>query len=205
MNVRAAVLVLLAAAPAGAAEIALEAHAGYLDLTGARRSAEAVFGGTSGGPLVGVGARAGLGQHLFARLSVEHFQRSGERVFVADASSPVFRLGHPLSLSLTPVYADLGLQAGLDAALRPYAGIGAGAVLYHEESTVGGDTTVDSRTRGSARLFAGATVGRGPLRFGAEIAYARTPSTLGLGGVSRVYGETDLGSASIAANVAFRP
>ena len=37
------------------------------------------------------------------------------------------------------------------------------------------------------------------LTFGAEVAYARTPDAIGLGGVSRVYGEDDLGGLSLVA------
>jgi hypothetical protein len=194
-----------AAGIAGAAELTLEGQGAYLELAGARRSAEALFGGTSGGPLVSAGVRAGLSPHVFVRVNASYFSRKGERVFVADETSPVFRLGHPLTLRLTPLYADVGFQTKGETFLRPYVGLGAGAVRVYEESTVGGDTTSASRTRPSARLFAGALLGHGAVRFGAELAYARTPDAIGLGGVSKVYGETDLGGPSLAATLLFRP
>jgi hypothetical protein len=41
--------------------------------------------------------------------------------------------------------------------------------------------------------MAGVEVGKGRFRFGAEVGYSSVPDAVGLGGVSRVYGEDDLG------------
>ena len=47
----------------------------------------------------------------------------------------------------------------------------------------------------------GLEVGRGHFRFGAEAGYSSVPSALGLGGVSKVYGEDDLGGGYVVGKV----
>jgi hypothetical protein len=192
----------MAASHLAGGDLSLEAQGGYFSLN-ASRSAAALFG-SRGGAILGAGVRAGLGKNLFARLSASHIGRSGERVFVADEHSPVFPLGHPLALRLVPVYLDLALRVSPEARLHPYAGIGAGAVLFHEESTVAGDTQTENRTRPSGRVLAGIVWGVGAVKLGGEVGYSRTPDAIGVGGVSKVYGENDVGGLSVMATLIFK-
>ena len=87
--------------------LAFEVLGGYFDMTNAADSATAVFG-SSGGFTIGGGIRYGFSAHLYAEGSGRSFSRSGERVFVAAAGSPIFRLGHPLDMSLTTLDASAG-------------------------------------------------------------------------------------------------
>lgn len=199
-----AAAVLAAATSAQAGDLGIELRAGYLDLTNARRSAEAVFGTGSGGPTAGAAIRAELGS-FFARVGASYFRRTGERVFVPENRSESFRLGHPLRVTLVPAYVDVGQRFRLSSHLEPYVGFGIGGVLFHEESDVAGDVLSEDRRRPSVRTFLGAVWGRGPLRLGAELSYARTPDAIGLGGVSKVYGETDLGGGAVVATLTWQP
>ncbi len=70
---------------------------------GARNSAKAVFDGSAGGATFGAQARVGIGRSFFVAAGRPLFQKDGERVFVADASSQPFRLGHPLTVRTIPV------------------------------------------------------------------------------------------------------
>ena len=194
----------LAALPtlASAAGLAVDAAVGYQDLTRAKSSAKAVFGGSSGGVTFGGGLRYGLGEHVFVAAWGRYFSKSGERVFVADASAPVFRLGHPLKVRIVPIQATLGYRFG-SGSLIPYAGIGGGVTSFHEESTVGGARDATSQSKASGHVLGGVEYGKGSFRFGGEVMYSLVPNALGIGGVSKVYGETDIGGFSAVAKIVF--
>src|SRR5262245_12397270 len=105
--------------------LAFEVLGGYFDMTNASRSATAVFG-SSGGFTIGGGVRYGFSAHLYAEASGRGFSKSGERVFVEDAGRPVFRLGHPLDVSLTTIQATGGWRFRPGHSLVPYGGLGLG-------------------------------------------------------------------------------
>ena len=85
----------------------------------------------------------------------------------------------------------------------PYVALGAGVTSYREESTVAGETETFSSTKGSVHGVAGIDFGTGAVRFGAELMYTMVPSSIGESGVSKVYGESDVGGLSIVGRVAF--
>jgi hypothetical protein len=197
----------LGAATAHAGELGLSLEGGYLGLGNARRSAEAVFdapGGFTGGGSI----RYGISGGLFVAAGARYFERTGERVFVADATSPVFSLGHPLKLRLVPAWVVVGYryETRRGFPLFPYVAVGGGAVFYHEESEVGGlREGVLDQTKGAGYAMLGLELGRGTLRFGVEATYARVPESASLGGVSRVYGEDDIGGFTFVGKLTFVP
>jgi hypothetical protein len=197
----AAVLALGAVPGASSADLSVALDGGYFVMSNARKSAKAVFGGSGGGFAGGATLTLGLGRSFFAGAGGRFFQKTGERVFVADATGPVFRLGHPLKIRTIPVYGLLGFRLFPDATLVPYVTAGAGLTSYREESTVGGITETTSQSKFSGILALGADYGRGPVRFGLEANYSLVPSTIGLGGVSAVYGEKDVGGFAIVGRV----
>lgn len=173
---------------------------GFNDMTGAGSSAKAVFG-SSGGLVFGAGAGYAFDNGITLGLMARVFSKDGQRVFVADRSGPVFGLGHPLSVRLVPVHLTLGYRLRGERRLQPYLAIGAGFASYRETSTVGGLEQSDSATKASGIGLIGAELGRGKVRLGLEAAYTLVPDALGLGGVSKVYGETGAGGASVVAKV----
>lgn len=192
----------LAGAPgAFAGDVALALDGGYFFMTGARKSAEAVFGGSGGGFSGGAEVTLGLGRSFFVGAGGRFFQKTGERVFVADANAPVFRLGHPLKVRTIPIYGLLGFRFSPDATLVPYLSAGAGVTLYKEESTVGGITESSSQSKFFGMVGLGADYGRGPVRFGLEANYSLVPNTIGLGGVSAVYNEKDVGGFAVLGRI----
>jgi len=199
----AAVVVLLCAPAAGAGEFSLTLDGGWHDLTNSSQSAKAVFDGASGGPTVGLALQYGLGESFFVRGGARFFQRDGERVFVAAPGSPVFRLGHPLTLRVIPVYGLLGFRFLSGGSLRPYVGVGGGATMYDEESDVAGEIFASSATKPSGQAVAGLDYGRGAIRFGGEVMYSMVPNTIGFAGVSEVYGEDDIGGFSAVFRLSF--
>jgi hypothetical protein len=196
-------LVLLGSTPARAQGPSIEVLGGYFAMTGASESAEAVLG-SRGGATFGIGARYDFRTHFFVSLEARRFAKEGERVFIADERSPVFRLGHPLSARIVPVYVTAGYRLRTRRALVPYAGLGTGFVSYREESTVGGFTESTSETKAEGHARLGVEYGRRSMRFAIEAQYSIVPNAIGVGGVSEIYGEDDIGGLSVVGKVAFK-
>jgi hypothetical protein len=184
-------LAAVVAAPAAAGEIALEAHAGYFQMAAAN-SAPAVFDSRGGGTFGGA-VRYTFWRGVFVTAGARTFSKQGERVFVATPTSPVQKLAFPLQLRLTPMFLAVGYRLRDGKLIVPYAGIGGALTSYKEESEVAGESFNENATKGGFVGFAGVEVGRGMLRFGAEAGYTTVPNAVGLGGVTKVYGEDDLG------------
>lgn len=187
--------VALPALPSSAGEFAVEAHGGYFQMA-AENSATALFdsrgGGTFGGAL-----RYTFWRGLYVSAGARTFSKEGERVFVAGVSRPVQKLGFPLSLRLTPAFATVGYRFLDGRMVVPYAGVGGVLVSYKEESEVAGEAFDADRSKAGFLGVVGVEVGRGKLRLGAEAGYSSVPDGIGLGGVSKVYGEDDLGGTHV--------
>lgn len=199
-------VVLAAGAPAGAAEFALSLEGGWAALTNARKSAEAVFDGSSGGATFGASVTAGVGRSLYVGVGGRFFRKEGERAFVAAPGQPAFGLGHELTVRVVPVHALVGWRFRPGKRLSPYVGLGVGATSYHEESVVGGLAEEPvSETKPSGLVAAGVTYGQGRVRFGIDLSYSMAPDSLGAGGISAVYGEDDVGGLTAMGRIVFVP
>jgi len=184
-------LVALVAAPGAAGELAVEAQAGYFQMA-AGNSASAVFG-SSGAGTFGGAVRYTFWRGAFVTAGARTFSKEGERVFVASPTSPVQKLGFPLSVRLTPIFVAVGYRLRDGKLIVPYAGLGGALTSYKEESEVAGETFNEDHTDGGFLGFAGVEVGRGLFRVGAEAGYTTTSGAVGLGGVTKVYDEDNLG------------
>jgi hypothetical protein len=196
------VIVAAAARPALAQGPAVEVLAGYFSMTGARQSADAVFG-SSGGATFGLGARYELRKGFYASIDARLFKKEGERVFVGNDTSAVFRLGHPLEVRIVPVHLTVGYRLRPRWGLVPYAGLGGGFVSYREESTVGGFTESTSETKGEGHARLGVEYARRRMRFAVEGQYSIVPNAIGVGGISEIYDEDDIGGLSVVGKVVF--
>jgi opacity protein-like surface antigen len=181
----------LLALPSSAGELALEAHGGYFQLA-AENSASALFD-SRGGPTFGGALRYTLWRGAFVSAGARTFSKEGERVFVTGVSGEVQKLGFPLSVRITPVFLTVGYRFRDGRLIVPYVGAGASRTSYQEESEVAGETFDDDRSKTGFLGVAGVEVGRGTFRVGAEVGYSAVSDALGLGGVSKVYGEDNLG------------
>jgi opacity protein-like surface antigen len=141
----------------------------------------------------------------FVGLGTRYFSHDGERVFVADSSSEVFRLGHRLTARVWPVYALVGYRFRSHKRLVPYVAGGPGYTSFREESTVAEVTETNDKSVLSGHLALGAEYGTGTVRFGAEVLYTLAPDSVGFGGVSKIYNEKDVGGLSFVAKVVFVP
>jgi len=128
---------------------------------------------------------------------VRTFSKEGERVFVAGPNDSVARLGFPLSVRITPLFVTAGYRFREGKTVVPYAGVGGSLTSFREESSVVGKSYDESRTKAGFHVVGGAEVGRGRFRFGAEAGWSTVPDAVGVGGVSNVYGESNLGGWSV--------
>ena len=141
----ASALLALAAPPAAAGELAIEAQAGYFQMA-ASNSASALFGST-GGRTFGGAVRYTFWRGAFVSAGARTFSKEGERVFVATPNSAVQKLGFPLSIRLTPVFATVGYRFRNGQMIVPYAAAGASITSYKEESEVAGEAFNDDRSK----------------------------------------------------------
>lgn len=191
----------LAAPHARAQGLALDVQGGYFS-TSASDSASAVLG-SSGFATFGGGLGYTFGRGFFVHAGARVASKDGERVFVAEPGAEVFPLGHPLSFRLVPVELTLGYRFGQRGPFTPYLGIGGGFTSIKEESTVAGITETESQTKGSAHVRAGLEFGRKALRLAVEAQWSTVPNAIGVGGVSQVYGETNLGGFTVLGKLIF--
>jgi hypothetical protein len=185
-------LAFVAAAPASfAGELAFEGHVGYLGLA-ASNSASAVFDST-GAPTFGGAARLTFWRGAFVSVGGRTYSKEGERVFVLSPSSPVEKLGFPLSMRTTPLFVAAGYRVRRHALVVPYATAGLAIARYSESSEVAGQAFDEVFTKTGFTGSVGVEVGRGTFRVGGEVGFTTVPDAIGMGGVSKVYSEDDIG------------
>jgi opacity protein-like surface antigen len=163
-------------------------------------SFEALYGSASA-PVFGGGVDVSLGRRLFVQVDVSHVRRSGERAFVFNGE--VFPLGIEQQMRLTPLAVNVGYRPVRPPARRvtPYVGGGVGFYFYRETSGVGGDGAFSTSGFG-AQAIGGAEyrVSRW-VSAAAEAGYRHVPGILGDAGVSKEFGEKNLGGFTVGVKV----
>ncbi len=143
-----------------------------------------------------------LVQGLFVELGVERSSLDGERVFIGP-NDEVFRLGIPLKITMTPIDVVAGWRSTPVARSSAYAAAGISFLKYEETSDfAGADENVSEQYKGLVVLGG---IEYSAMRFvhiRGEVRYRRFGDTLGAGGVSAVFEETDLGSFGAALKIA---
>ena len=205
MTLRAAMCVVplalvLVPASASAGSFGVEAQAGYFSMS-ATKSAKAVFDGSTGGATFGGALRYVIRKGFYIAAGARTFSKSGQRVFVASPSGPVAKLGFPLDIRITPIFGTVGYRLFEGRAFVPYVGVGGGVTKFRETSDVTGDVREESRGKASYHALLGLEYGASMFKVAAEGAYSSVPDSIGVGGVSKVYGEKDLGGFSVLGKV----
>jgi len=154
----------------------------------AQNSFQAITG-TGGGATVGGGAEVRIG-NLFLGGSIDRYRQTGQRVLVIDRE--VFGLGVPDTISLVPMKALAGWRFEHGNA-TPYVGGGIGTVLFTEES-LAADPGENIQTRfTSYHGVAGVEIRNGWVATAFEVEYSRIPDSIGFGGASAAFQESNLG------------
>jgi opacity protein-like surface antigen len=159
---------------------------------------EALFGDRTG-TFFGGGIQ--LAQRgVFIEVTLARFERSGERVFVDDGE--VFPLGIPMTATIVPFELSGGYQFNRRSALVPYVGGGIGSYRYTETSDFSEPSDeVDVRHVGYLVLGGAEFRVHRLIGVAADVQYTHIGGILGTEGVSKDFGETNLGGTSVRARV----
>lgn len=145
-------------------------------------------------------------KHVFVRVAATRARKSGSRVFVA-ANHEVSSLNIPLTVTMTPVEVGGGWRfvSSKGSRLTPYAGVSFLSMGYSEVSTFAEATENTNERFTGQDMFGGVEVGIVKwLAAAGEVQYRRVPNALGAGGVSKDFGESDLGGVTARVTIGIR-
>ena len=175
---------------------------GLRTMSNSNETEKAIFS-TKNGIGAGLGISVDRGQRWRFSIEGRHIRREGERAFAVDRTSPAFRLGHPLTFTMTPAVATAAFRFGKLAGLSPYVSVGGGLMSWKEQSDIAG---LIEKSDGRSGLFE-AKVGferdQGWIRLGVEAGMTWVPGAIGVGGISKVYEEKDPGGLFVVGKIGF--
>jgi len=170
----------------------------------AKETFEAIFG-ESTGSFRGGGVDVVIARNIFAEIGFARFEQTGERVFPCVPAVPPpgsevkcpFRLGIPLTAKIRSVEFVAGYRVTAWRRVLPYGGIGVGSHRYQESSefaAAGDDVSVSA----SGLVLAGGVEVRLARFIGVTVDVRRSTieEIIGSGGISKEFGENDLGGTA---------
>ena len=187
---------------AQAGSLALMLDGGLRTMSNSSETEKAIFG-TKRGIGGGLGVFYDRGAHLRFGVEARRIRRDGERAFAADRTSPAFRLGHPLAFTVTEALVSTSFRFGKIGPIVPYVGVGGGFASWKERSDIAGVTESASGTAGLLEARAGLERQQGSVRLAVEGGITFVMHAVGAGGISQVYGESDLGGAFVVGKIGF--
>ena len=147
-------------------------------------------------PFVGGGVQVVVFDRFVAEVGASRFRMTGERAF--HSGGKTYRLGIPLTATITPLEVTGGYRFGLWEHARPYVAAGYGSYAYKETSDFADpEENVDTRRPGF--VVNGGFEFRLHRWVGVSIdaQYSRVKGILGAGGLSQQLSESDLGGAAV--------
>ena len=139
-------------------------------------------------------------QRFYLELSASKVEMTGQRAFLSNGQA--FRLGIPLTVTITPIELSAGYRFSPRSIIRPYLGAGVGWYKYEETSdfAVEGEN-VDTRKTGG--IIEGGVEVRLHRWFGVagDVHWTYVPDILGTAGLSKDANEKDLGGFSFRVKV----
>jgi opacity protein-like surface antigen len=154
----------------------------------AEQSFNAILG-ASGGGFYGGGAEVRV-TNAFVSASIERFEKTGQRILVADGE--VFQLGIPDTIRVMPITVSVGWRMPRERA-TPYVGGGVGRILYREQASFTEASENVHSQYSSYHMLGGVEFRNEWVASAFEVQYTRAPHTIGVGGASAAFQETNLG------------
>jgi hypothetical protein len=151
-----------------------------------------------GGIVFGGGGEIVLPQRIFASVRLSRYRETGERVFVFE--DEIFRLGIPVTLTITPIELTGGYRFDFGQRVVPFAGGGVGWHRYEETSEFATDEENVSARHTGYHLLGGVELRLGRLvGLAGEAQWTTIRDGLGAdpNGVAAQFGETDLGGRTL--------
>jgi hypothetical protein len=156
---------------------------------------EAVFG-KSNAPLFGGGLQVTERDRFYFELSASKFRQTGQRAF-RTSDGQVFRLGIPLTATLTPLELAGGYRYHRWKHVIPYGGAGVGWYGYKESSVFAADAENVNTRHAGALMEGGAEIRiHRWLGVAVDARYTHVPGILGAAGISKDANENDLGGVA---------
>ena len=154
----------------------------------------ATFGRTYD-PFFGGGVQVLVHDRIFIEIGVSRFRQTGQRAQLIGGKS--FKLGIPLTATITPLEVSGGYRFHVWPRVRPYISAGVGSYAYQETSAFA-DPGEDVNVRHAGFVLNGGVELRLHrwVALGADVQYSHVAGILGQGGVSQQAGETDLGGVA---------
>ena len=160
----------------------------------AKDTFEAAFE-TSAGTFVGGGVQVVMLDHFVAEIGASRFRMTGERAFISGGKT--YRLGIPLTATITPLDITGGYRFRLTEKVRPYGAAGYTRYAYQETSDFAADGENVDATRSGFVVNGGVEFRLHRwIGLSGDAQYARVRGILGEGGVSKQAGEHDLGGVA---------
>jgi Outer membrane protein beta-barrel domain len=148
-------------------------------------------------PFFGGGGQVVFKGTYFVEITASRFQEDGERAYFSGGKA--FRLGIPLTATITPLEVTGGYRFRLPTLprVRPYVAAGFGSYAYQETSSFA-DPGENVDTRHAGFVVNGGAEFRLHRWIGVavDVQYTHVPGILGNGGVSQQAGESDLGGVA---------
>lgn len=164
----------------------------------ATESFDAILGESSG-PIFGGGARVGLPWGgLFVDVGAWRFHGEGERAFVFG--NEVIPLGIPVDVKVTPIEISAGWRFRFRRAPKfvPYVAGGLTSLKYQETAEFNTPAEdVDENFSGYLLLGGAEYKITRWLGVAGEASWSTVPDSIGEGGVSKAFNETDLGGTTL--------
>jgi outer membrane protein W len=150
---------------------------------------------TDRAPFFGGGVQVLLWDRFVAEVGASRFKRTGQRAF--RSGGQMFKLGIPLTATITPLEVTGGYRFPMWEHARPYVAAGFGSYAYKETSSFA-DPAENVDARRSGFVVNGGFEFRLHRWVGLSIdaQYSHVKGILGVGGVSQQVGETDLGGVA---------
>ena len=150
----------------------------------------------------GGGAQLRFRNGIFVEGSLDQFKKTGQRVFIDGEE--VFPLGIANTITVRPLMFTGGFRFGSTRSFVPYVGGGIGTFHLDERTPFSDDEEGVDESRTGYRMSGGIEFrGNQSVSTAIEAAYTRVPDSLGVGGVSQVVGERDLGGFEFRLKVLF--
>ena len=183
--------------------VAMEGRVGFFCPVQFADSFQAVFD-SRGGLVFGAGLRVELPKGIYVEGVLDYFGKEGYRVYVSGTK--VVRTDIDTSISIVPLTFTGGYRFKLKPSVIPYIGGGFGRYYYRQK-----DIATELRGESSFKGFSGYHLlggiefrGDKPLSFAGELRWNSVPQAIGEGGVSKYYGEDNIGGISFSLKVFLR-
>jgi hypothetical protein len=148
----------------------------------------------------GGGVQVALRGGLYVEVGASRFEKTGQRAFVFNGQA--FKLGIPLTARITPLEFSAGYRFRVSPRIIPYGGAGLARYAYVETSDFADSgENVDATHTGFLVLGGVEFRAHRWVGVGVDVQYTQVTGILGSAGISKEFGEDNLGGTAVRVKV----